>query len=123
MSANITCNQLALHNDNDMEQILFLTLIFLFINFTVSQYNTGGTTKNYDSDRSQYASTYSGGNSDMGKKYSQTTVYQQPYGGKTAAITKEVIQSPNGTTKIITTQQQQQQPAYGSSYGNFERVG
>lgn len=88
---------------HDMGRIFIFTIIFLFINFTLSQ-SYGGEMNSYDS----YAGVSSGGYSNLGKKYAQTTV-----------ITEEVIQSPVGTTKVVTKQQQQQrQPAYSSTYRN-----
>jgi hypothetical protein len=94
-----------------MSRILILTAIFLLINFARSQV--------YDSYGGQYASAYSGGYSDLGRQYSQTTYYQQP-GGRRTQKTEEVVQSPVGTTKVITTQQQS---AYGGTRyaGNFGR--
>lgn len=98
-----------------MSRILILTAIFLLINFTCSQvldsYGGGGG--------GQYASAYGGGYNDVGRQYSQTTYVQQP-GGRRTKITEEIVQSPTGTTKVITTQQQ---PAYGGSRyaGNFGR--
>lgn len=99
-----------------MEWILIFSIaIFLFINFAHSQYYEGAL-NTYDS---QYVSGI-GSYTNLGKEFSQSTNYQQqPY---SVTITEEVVQSPSGTTKVITTQQQQQSP-YGSSRGNFGSFG
>lgn len=92
-----------------MSRILILTAIFLFISFNRSQMYISSLDASYG----QYTSGYSGGYSDVGRQYSQTTFYQQS-GGRRTKITEEVVQSPVGTTKVITTQQQS---TYGASPG------
>lgn len=97
-----------------MSQILILTAIFLLINFARSQV--------YDSYGGQYASASSGGYSDVGRQYSQASYYQQP-GGEGTKMTEEVVQSPVGTTKVITTQQQSTYgaPRYAANFGRKKR--
>lgn len=104
-----------------MSRILILAAIFLLINFTRSQIYLSSI----DSNGGQYASAYSGSFGDVGRQYSHTTYYQQP-GGRRTKITEEVVQSPVGTTKVITTQQQSpygSSPRYGGNYGRNFRHG
>lgn len=99
---------------HDMKRVFIFIIIFLFINFTRSQ-SYGGEMNSYDS----IASAFSGGYSNMWKKYSQASSFQQPYKRGSTVITEEVIQSPAGTTKVITTQQQKQPATSSSNFGNF----
>lgn len=98
MSLQCSCNQF---HHGIMTRILILVVIFLLINFARSQVYRSSL-NSYGG--GQYASAYS---DDMGKQYSQTKFYQQPAVRRTKII-EEVVQSPVGTTKVITTQQQHQ---------------
>ena len=115
------CDEITVYNVREIDVIQFahamqgifiFIIIFLFINFTHSQ-NYGDEINSYDPE-----STFSGGYSNMWKKYSQTSSFQQPYKRGTV-VTEEIIQSPGGTTKVITTQQRKQSAKSSSSFRNF----